>query len=935
MRQEDTRATQPSPGLKTLVSVLIAIVLLGAALRLYGLGARSLWYDEANTFRVSQQVWPLTQQFNPDNTVEPPLLITLTHLWYALAHTLTGLTPGSVTCDFFLRLLPCIAGILGIPLTFLAGRAILKDDTTALLGAFLFAISPFQIYYAQELRAYTLHVVFATGALVFLVKALDANQFRHWLGWTLCLAVGIYNHFVMVWVMAALNVYFVATLPWHYKRLKPWVLSNIAAIGLSIPALRLALAASTTYEQAGQHWFPYPTLRIGLITFKDFFMGYSPNRIAYNAMLLLAGLLSLLGFFALRKRPRTVLLLAIAAFGPIAVTILYWRTSNFPYYVHRLMIFSAVPCYLLVAQGTRLVRRRLFTAVALALCAGLMVLALADHYGNRIHPLWDHRIGVRHKVDCREAAQFIAERLSEDDVIGHCAGYTHAPFRYYLERFQPRQRVLCFSQEGWQGVFGGYPNPSVYALVGLLPERIETFTASAPRVWLVESWWEPYDLDTEAELRVGWMDGHALRMMREPFEGLTVFLYRNAPDPKREMRTFQLADCGDWVVPYYFFPETPHDHAVGRQWRQSFVERFGDPDSEPPAGFALRFDLELVDRNSKAEFLDADNDGRLDTLALHGGDIPMRALETARIEGVDNALLAFDGEGRQAVLASFPLYCDDAFTYRFTVANATERVRTLECRVFESASVIEPLAFTRVNAASDVWRPVFQYDAGPPPGTFNSFGMLAKLGQDTPDGEAVYYDVRLDPGEYVIWARVIEVPDPVGYERAQTRFAIAPLDMSGVSGAFQMIGVTDGAGPSGHTGWAWHRIGAFRSEGEPVRLSISAHNPHHLPQAYFDLGRVMFVRQSESFEARSFEMRLGPFEQKPYVLSSRLGTYSSKRIDIEVFDTADREFRRIYFHLRRLTSSLGKEEVSKKKPSSRRNQVHKNAEVLPKSPQVR
>ena len=81
-----------------------------------------------------------------------------------------------------LRLLPAFFGVLGVALTFFVGRLILKDDRSALFGAFLFAISPFQVFYAQELRAYTLLAALCLIALIFLWKSLYENRWWHWAG---------------------------------------------------------------------------------------------------------------------------------------------------------------------------------------------------------------------------------------------------------------------------------------------------------------------------------------------------------------------------------------------------------------------------------------------------------------------------------------------------------------------------------------------------------------------------------------------------------------------------------------------------------------------------------------------------------------------------------------------------------------------------------
>jgi hypothetical protein len=119
----------------------------------------------------------------------------------------------------------------------------------------------------------------------------------------------------------------------------------------------------------------------------------------------------------------------------------------------------------------------------------------------------------------------------------------------------------------------------------------------------------------------------------------------------------------------------------------------------------------------------------------------------------------------------------------------------------------------------------------------------------------------------------------------------------------RFIGVVPGNNPSGVAGWTWRRVGDLQCDGKPIRLVIAAYNDDNLPRAYFDIDRVMFVPSDKgapelSPETNEFNVILDPFEDKPYTIVSSLGKYRSKRIDIELFDTASGESRNIFFVLR-------------------------------------
>jgi hypothetical protein len=321
---------------------------------------------------------------------------------------------------------------------------------------------------------------------------------------------------------------------------------------------------------------------------------------------------------------------------------------------------------------------------------------------------------------------------------------------------------------------------------------------------------------------------------------------------------------------------------------------------------AVAHDGELFIRGQRlsAGFLDEDGDGKRETLSLTDVGGLLQEEGTTAIESVDYSLLAMDGDGERAVLASFPLRTSNDFTYRFIVRNATDVARTVRWSVHESAHVIEPLSFDRSDPESDVWRPSLQYNFRPPPRHFNKFAMVARLTDKSPGGDAIHDDVRLDAGHYAVLARILEEAQPINRSRINLRFTVIPSASSGQESDGRLIGTLRGNNPSGKSGWTWRRVGDFRCDGEPFRLVVAAYNDDNVPKAYFDLGRVMFVRAEEHtssspVETERFDVTLLPFEEKTYTVAASLGEYQSKRIDIELFDKESKESRNIFFHVSR------------------------------------
>ena len=144
---------------------LVAIIALGLLLRIHQIGAASLWYDE-----IFSAYWihrPLSYLWTDGLIIEttPPLYYSLLKLWVAFAGD----------GDVALRLFSAAASTATIPLVFLLG-AELATPAAGLLAALLFALSPMQIYYAQEARGYAMLPLAFALALLGLLRFLRAAR---------------------------------------------------------------------------------------------------------------------------------------------------------------------------------------------------------------------------------------------------------------------------------------------------------------------------------------------------------------------------------------------------------------------------------------------------------------------------------------------------------------------------------------------------------------------------------------------------------------------------------------------------------------------------------------------------------------------------------------------------------------------------------------
>jgi mannosyltransferase len=174
-----------------LVGLLLAIFFIGLALRLYELDADSLWFDEIYSASRAQEGMESLLTYSVVYQ-HPPLADIVT--WFVIA--VFGKS------DFVLRLPAVLFGSLSILLTYKVGTT-LWTSQVGLIGAFLLAVNPYHVQHSQQARPYALMIFLALLSLIFLLRALQTNRKRLWLGFVVCTSLSLYTHYFAFLFMPA------------------------------------------------------------------------------------------------------------------------------------------------------------------------------------------------------------------------------------------------------------------------------------------------------------------------------------------------------------------------------------------------------------------------------------------------------------------------------------------------------------------------------------------------------------------------------------------------------------------------------------------------------------------------------------------------------------------------------------------------------------
>jgi len=451
--------------------------LLAALLvRWWGLGAKSLWFDEAYSIFVAQQPLADIPRLLTAYDTHPPLYYLLLHLWIGLFGN------GEAAA----RSLSVLASLGVVALTFLLGRR-LGGDRLGLLAASLVALSPFQVTAAQEARMYPFLTLFALGASFALWISIEVGRQGSWIAYAVLTVLALYTHHFAFLTLAAQAVFVLLFAPQPARR--AWLLSLAGITAGYVPLLPMLYTQFSTARA-------WPDLRppLGLRQLTDLFgmlsfggglfgMGsyFSSGslRLEHRVPVLAPFvLLLLLGVFGLaeRRRQAYTLLLAFAPIALITLLSLRWNLYYARYFSFTLPAFA-----ILLAAGvfmaTDAVRaHRVPALVAVIVLLGSFYLpALADAY--RARPLFDWRAMTAH----------VNEHIRSDDFILFIPAFARIPFEYY---FHGPQRRMSMNPEVLvrRGTRAQTADPTyshVLFAAQVEPEKIADIARVHPRMWIV------------------------------------------------------------------------------------------------------------------------------------------------------------------------------------------------------------------------------------------------------------------------------------------------------------------------------------------------------------------------------------------------------------------------------------------------------------------
>jgi len=411
------------------IGLLAGILWLAFGLRLLGLGSGSLWYDETvSAFLAGKSLPALVAHTAGD--IHPPG-------YYALLHGWVRQAGGS---EFSLGFFSLFWGLLLVALAHRLGVRLFSSPAGT-LAALLVALSPYNLWYSQEVRMYTLGAALGMGLLLVITRMIygrpgrSSPASRAGPAWGLLAAyavlgaLGLWTLTYFAFLLAAVNLMVGAW--WLVARsqgracwswLGRWALAQGGVLLLYAPWLPVAWRQATAPPVPP--WREFSGLgQVAVETWSALSLGQSiaPDR-AWPALLLVA-VLFFLGLVAAGHRNRGRWLLAGYTF--LSIGLIYLASFLTPLWHVRYAFTYSTPFYVLLGAGLAWLWARWRPALVLSLALWLAyagMAAVAYHTDPR-YASDDHRAAVR----------FLAERWRPGDAILVNAGYVYPALVTYWD----------------------------------------------------------------------------------------------------------------------------------------------------------------------------------------------------------------------------------------------------------------------------------------------------------------------------------------------------------------------------------------------------------------------------------------------------------------------------------------------------------------------
>lgn len=495
------------------------IILFAIALRLFMLSSHDLWYDEASVYRNAKN---LTKVILQDEKViyptHPPLYYILLNFWIKVF-------PDSA---FWLRGFSALAAIIATYLVFRFCIFFMSKEI-ALIAAFLFAVSPLNIWYSQEVGLYNLSLLFVSTAVFLLAKCLKEASLLNWFYLYVLLVVSLgtnhYSWFIIfgIWFIVLLNKEF-------RQHIRKWILLNILLLLFILPYLLVFIKNLVNILNAN-FWINRPTLKSILITFGNFNAGYNADHKTYIFQYLIFFSLFVSGVLYGLRRYKSIfkILITILITG---ILIPYVISRWLPVYIDRhLMLFSPF-YYIVIAAGIESIKPNGVKIVIFSALSFIIFLSLNNYYCDTLTSPIEYHLGSYTKKTFKPLVHYLkgmADKNKDISIVYATPSVRNSVYYYWKEDNNPEYFYFFIPEtmdDYWRGVVTRASVKWPKSYIDLSRPICIDIENKKDILLITGSWAREGLWDMNSAAVKDWMDKRFYKVSDVEFDGIWVTCYK-------------------------------------------------------------------------------------------------------------------------------------------------------------------------------------------------------------------------------------------------------------------------------------------------------------------------------------------------------------------------------------------------------------------------
>lgn len=360
-----------------------------------------MWFDEVYSWNLSLDT-PKDIIAIASGDIHPPLFYIVLKAW-------TNMFSDSV---FSMRMLSTLLSMLSMLFLFNICREIKITEKRIIFVLILYAVSPLNIYYSQEVRMQSLNLFLTIGSTFFFLRFLNSKKNTHGILWALFAALSLYTHYFALLILFSQVIILVV------KYLLKEIDLNLTKAGFVYSLIPIAffspwIPTFLNQTSQGQPW------RVGqsitqisenyLVFFKEIFFSYYWNyenkgvitgTTVFSFILIIFLIVSIIIYYKKSDKKKLAIIILFVVPSLIAMLISFRQSIIFSRYLSIIVPYLFILCTFFIFR----IHKKYISYPLIIILIGVSGFGLTINYDN----------GYKNN-DYRKIESYIEKNFSSND----------------------------------------------------------------------------------------------------------------------------------------------------------------------------------------------------------------------------------------------------------------------------------------------------------------------------------------------------------------------------------------------------------------------------------------------------------------------------------------------------------------------------------------